>query len=346
MATATQERTAPKTIPNTGLWMIGLAALVIIGIAAWVTQLTRGMSVIGTGQEIVWGVYIVTFFALAGIAGGLAILTALSDLQIVPGLQPHRRSLLLGAVACYVASGVMILMDIGKPFRVLNMILSPNLSSPFVWDFTSLALGMIVVLGLLFAGSKMKWLSTLAGILAAMVVVIEGWILSMSAGGPLWHGGMTSAVFLVESLITATSILLIARSDPKVTNSLRRFLLVLLLSFFLFNLFEVTALLYAGHTEAQAATRLVVGNPLFWIVLVMGIGLPFVLLSGFVKSRTMVVLAAVLALLGVVGAKYVTLISGQALPFMLPQATYNPTLVEIGGVVGISRAGGPAVPPR
>lgn len=331
MTTATKTRTSPNTLPG----IIGLAVLVIIGIVAWGIQLSRGMSVIGVGQEIVWGVYIVTFFFLAGIAGGLVVLGALSDLQVVPGLQPYRRGLLLGAVASFVAAGFMILMDIGRPFRVLNMIFSANITSPFVWDFASLALGVIAAAVLLYAGSKVKWLSVLAGIVAALVVVVEGWILSMSAGGPLWHGGITPAVFLAEGLIAAAALVLIAQSDQQVTTWLRRFLLVLLPVLLLLNLFEISAVLYAGQAEAAAAAKLLVADPLYWTQLVLGVVVPFVLLAWMGKNRSATVVAAALALLGVFVAKYMLLIAGQALAFMLPKATYTPTLVEVGGVVGM-----------
>ena len=51
-------------------WLIGLAVLVVIGIVAWVAQLTQGLQVLGTNQVIVWGAYIATFLFLAGAGGG------------------------------------------------------------------------------------------------------------------------------------------------------------------------------------------------------------------------------------------------------------------------------------
>ncbi|HEX7975691.1 MAG TPA: NrfD/PsrC family molybdoenzyme membrane anchor subunit [Anaerolineales bacterium] len=315
--------------------ILGLAVLVVIGIAAWVIQLTQGMSIIGTGQAIVWGVYIATFFFLAGLAGGLVVLAALADLQVLPGLQLNRRGLLLGAIASFIAAGFMILMDIGKPIRVLNMILSPNLSSPFVWDFASLAVGVVLAALMVVVGSKVKWLSVVAAIIAGLVVVVEGWILSMSAGGPLWHGGMTPAVFLTEGLIAASAITLIAQNDVQVNAWLRRALLVLLPVLALFNLFEIASVLYAGHPEAQDATVLFLNDPLYWGQLALGIVVPFVLLAWMGKNRMAIITAAVLAILGVFVAKYVVLIAGQALAFMQGKAAYTPTLVEIGGVVGI-----------
>lgn len=331
MATTTKVRTTPISLPT----IIGLIILVVIGIAAWGVQLSQGMSVIGVGQAVVWGVYITTFFFLAGLAGGLVILAALADLEVIPGLIPQRRGLLIGALAAFVAAGFMILMDIGRPLRVLNMIFSANLTSPFVWDFLSLIVSVIVAAIYLFAAPKGKWFPALAGFVAGIVIVIEGWILSMSAGSPLWHGGVLPASFLVEGLITASALILIAQKSGATVQWLRRALLMLLPILVLLNLFEIAAVSYAGEPEAQAALKLMLNNPLYWVTLLGGIVLPFALFGWGGNTRETNVAAGVLVLLAVYLAKYLLLVSGQAMPFMQAQATYTPTWVEIAGVVGI-----------
>lgn len=323
---------------NEAMWLVGLAVLVVIGIVAWVVQLTQGFEVVGIGQAIVWGIYIATFFTLAGLAGGLVIFTALSDLGVIPSLQPYRRGLLVGALACYVASGFMILMDIGQPLRVLNIIFSANVSSPFVWDFASLALSVIVTAIYLFVRPQSGWFPALAGVVAALVIVMEGWILSMSAGGTLWHGGMMPLVFLVEGVLTASAVALIALSSPQVTGWLRRILLVLLPTLIVLTLFEIAPVTYAGNPDAQAETALFLSGslaPLYWGQLLLGVLVPFVLLAWAGGNRSVAIIAAGLAVLGVLVAKLVVLIAGQALNIMEPEAMYAPTLVEFAGVVGI-----------
>ena len=60
---------------------------------------------------------------------------------------------------------------------------------------------------LLLVSPKAKWLSVVAGIVAGLVVIFEGWILSMSAGSPLWSGGIMPAIFLVEGLLLALGVI-------------------------------------------------------------------------------------------------------------------------------------------
>jgi dimethyl sulfoxide reductase membrane subunit len=331
MATASKEVKSTNTLPV----LIGLAVLVVIGFAAWIIQLSRGFAMLGVGQAVVWGVYIATFFTLAGLASGLVVLATLADFEVIPDLQKNRRSLLIGALACYIASGIMIVMDIGKPARVLNMIFSTNITSPFVWDFLSLAIAVVLTAIYLFVGAKPKWLSVLTAIVAGLVVIMEGWILSMSAGSPLWHGGIMPAVFLVEALLLGMAIVMIAHKGAETLKWLKRAMLVLLPVLFLLNLFEIASVLYAGTPEAQVATNLMLKSPLFWVQMVLGVVVPFFLLVFAGKNRTIMIVAAILVVLGVFVAKSMLLYAGQAWPFMLPAVTYTPSLVEIGGVIGI-----------
>jgi molybdopterin-containing oxidoreductase family membrane subunit len=331
MSTASQVEKTTRVSPG----LIGMGLLVVVGLAAWIIQLSRGFSVLGVGQAVVWGVYIAAFFTLAGLASGLVILAALADYKVIPGLQLQRRSLLIGALACYVASGIMIVMDIAKPARVLNMIFSANITSPFVWDFVSLAVTVVLAAIYLFVGAKPKWLPALAAIVAGLVVIMEGWILSMSAGTTLWHGGILPAVFLVEGLLLALAVALIATKGEATAAWLKQAMLVLLPVLFLLNVFEIGAVLYAGEPEAQTATNLLLSSPLFWAQLALGVVLPFLLLSFAPKDRTIGLVAAALVMVSVYIAKAMLLYAGQARPFMLPEVKYTPSLVEIGGVVGI-----------
>jgi molybdopterin-containing oxidoreductase family membrane subunit len=117
---ATEVKTQQKM--NFLPWLIATIVLVAIGAVAWGIQLSKGLGVLGIGQIITWGLYIAAFFTLVGLGSGLLILAVLGDLDVLPGLKAHRRNLLIGSIAAYIAGGIMILMDIGRPERVLNII--------------------------------------------------------------------------------------------------------------------------------------------------------------------------------------------------------------------------------
>lgn len=316
-------------------WLIGLGVLVLIGIVAWIVQLTQGLDVLGVNQAIAWGAYIAAFFVLAGAGSGLVILAALGDLGILPALKGQRQWLLLGAVAAFIAAGFMILMDIGKPERVLFMLSYPNFKSMFVWDFYALALSVVLALVYFYLGPKFKWLPWVAAVIAMMVVIVEGWILSVSAAAPIWHSALIPVTFLIEGLIAAMSMVILVRAK---SEPLGRIIAAFLAVLFAFTLIELVNVLYGGDPEAVASLNLLVSGglaPFYWGALILGIVVPFTLFVWFANNRTAVMIAAVLAILGVFVTKLDLLIAGQALPFMGRPMNYIPTLVEVGGVVGI-----------
>jgi molybdopterin-containing oxidoreductase family membrane subunit len=229
----------------------------------------------------------------------------------------------------------MILMDIGRPERVLNMVFRAQFSSPFVWDFFSLALGVIMAVILLLVSSTARWVAVVAGIVAGVVVIFEGWILSMSAGSPLWSGGIMPAVFLVEGLLLALGVTLIAVFDPIAFAWVRRWTLVILPVLFMLNVFEFGALLYAGDTDDRFATGSLMSSPLFWLAVVLGIIVPFVLLLVAGRSRIVAIISGVLVVLGVFVSKALVIAAGQSTTLVLGTGTYTPSLVEFGGVIGM-----------
>ena len=314
-------------------WLVGLAVLFVIGIVAWIVQLTQGFAVLGLNQAVTWGTYIAAFFLLVGAGAGLVLLAAFSDLAVLPALKGLRSPLLLGALGAFVAAAFMILLDVGKPERVVFMLSYPNFKSMFVWDFYTLVLAGVLALAYFYLGPKIKLLPWIAAIAAAAVVVVEGFILTVSAATPMWHGAVVPALFLIEGLITAFAIVLIAKN----VQVIGRILAALLAVVFLLSVVEFVTVSYGGQPDIVANYAVLTAGslaPLFWGQLLLGVIVPFVLLVWFAQNRTAVIAAGVLAILGVFVTKLDLLVSGQAIPFLGQPVTYVPTLVEMGGVLG------------
>lgn len=331
MTTAIKSQPRAQGFP----WLIAFAVLAIVGLIAWIVQLTQGLDTLGINQAVVWGLYIAAFFVLAGLGSGLVILAALGDLNVVTELKGKRQSLLLAAIASYVAAGIAILMDIGKPERVLNILFSPNFKSMFVWDFYMLAISVVVAAVYWYLGTQGKLLPIVAIVFASAVTIVEGWILSVTAGAPLWQNPMLPVVFFADGVIVAAAVLLFANVQLK---SVKRILEVLLPIVIGLSVIEYVTVSYGGTPEAQQALALMwTGSlaPLFWGALLVGMFVPFAMLVWGGTGATTLKTASVLAILGVFGAKIAILIAGQALPFLRAPQTYTPTGVEFGGVVGV-----------
>jgi molybdopterin-containing oxidoreductase family membrane subunit len=316
-------------------WLFAFALLVLVGLVAWILQLSQGLDTLGINQAVVWGIYIAAFFLLAGLGSGLLILAALGDLGVLKDLQDKRQPLLLAAIASYIAAGIAILMDIGKPERVLNILFSPNFKSMFVWDFYMLALSVVVAALYWYLGAKGKLLPILALLFASAVVIVEGWILSVTAGAPLWQDPLLPVVFFIDGLIVATAVVLFVKPQ---LHSVKGILVVALPAVIVLSVIELVTVSYGGNPEAQQALALMwTGSlaPLYWGALLVGMFIPFALLVWGGPSPASLKTASVLAILGVFAAKIAILVAGQALPFLRAPQRYMPTGIEFGGVVGV-----------
>lgn len=317
-------------------WLLGLGVLAIFGFVAWTVQLTQGFDVIGVDQVVVWGVYIAAFFFLLSTGCGLVLFAAAGDLGFLAGLKPHRWLLVTSALGMFIAGGILILMDIGRPVRVLNLLFSPQSKSPFIWDFYGLTIMIILTAVFLLANPKGKVLPWAAAITSLSIILIEGGILGVLAARPFWHGGMMPILFLLEALVAASGFLYLALREnlPWVKKTLTGFLALLGLVI----LIDAVAVLYSGPTAAQDGMKLLVGGnlaPYFWTQVLLGIILPMILLITVPASRWAAIIAAGLAILGVLIAKLNTLTAGQAFPLIGPAGSYQVSLVEWGGVLGM-----------
>lgn len=131
--------------------VVGLLAVVVLGLVAYVRQFTEGEVVtglrdIGSMGGAAWGLYIafVIYFegvAFAGIA--IAAIIRLFDLDF---LRPVGRMALVLTVVAVALAGLSVLADLGQPVRAIENILRyARPESPFFGTFT------LVIGGFLFA---------------------------------------------------------------------------------------------------------------------------------------------------------------------------------------------------
>ena len=317
---------------NSMIYIAVAGVLAVIGIVCWIVMLVSGPTVLC--DTIPWGIFIATFFLLAGAGAGLVLLTALGDFGIIPGLAAFRRSMLAGAVGCLAAAGFVIIMDLGNPANIFGFLTSANFSSLFVWDFYFLLLTLVLALVAFFMKDANKVVICLAALVALGLVMVEGWILAVSPV-EAWGGALIPVVFLIEAFLVAFSLVIIVKSDrPKCLGGIAAGLLGLLL---IITILEAVAGGYMGGSAGGAATALLVGGGLaglYWTQIIAGIVIPIVLLAGLVKNEMAIKAGAVLAICGVLMAKVALLVAGQTFLADGSTLSYFPTIVEWGGVIG------------
>ncbi len=132
-----------------------LAFLVlIIGLAGilYIVQLLSGLQFTNLSRDVSWGFYIAQFTFFVGIAAGSVVLAIPAYIHKSEALRPL---LVYGeflAVASVVMCMLFIVVDMGQPQRLLNMILYPSPSSVMFWD-------MLVLFGYLVLNLIIGWVS-------------------------------------------------------------------------------------------------------------------------------------------------------------------------------------------
>lgn len=337
MTTTSSTMNTKQSVPANGL--IIAAVLALIGIAAWIYQISAGMQVTGLGQQAVWGLYIAAFFTAVGSGAGLLGMVGLSEFLPVMS-QESRPRVLSAALAALAAGGLLINLDLGNPLKLWQLIIGMRFSSMMTWDFWLLAISALVALVYLVSakdGKEQKTLGVVAMAAALLVVAVEGWMLTTMAARPLWGSGMILLTFLLGAAIAALS--LVTFVLPEVKNLRMTLAAALGLSLVLVVSEALTGLLSGNPQTVEEMQVLVFGSAasFFWFHLLVGLVLPLVLV---LRSSSSLPLVGGLALLGVLVEKVWLLAAGQANPWLdLPAAGYFPTWVEFVAVIGMAALG-------
>ncbi|MDR3320572.1 MAG: polysulfide reductase NrfD [Desulfovibrio sp.] len=140
---------APKTYYG---WLGFLLCLIAgCGLVYW-QQLQTGLAVTGMSRDVSWGLYISQFTYFVGVAASAVML-------VLPAYFHHykkfKRMIIFGefmAVAAVVMCALFIVVDLGQPQRMLNVMLHPTPNSIMFYD-------MLVLIGYLTLNIIIGWVT-------------------------------------------------------------------------------------------------------------------------------------------------------------------------------------------
>ena len=115
-----------------------LAALVLWGIYAYVTQYRTGLAVTGLSRQIFWGVYITNFVFFIGISHAGTFISAVLRILNAEWRRPISRASELTTVFILMFGVGSVLIDLGRPDRMLYAIRYAHFRSPLLWDVCSI----------------------------------------------------------------------------------------------------------------------------------------------------------------------------------------------------------------
>ena len=127
-----------KGSPKYYAWLGFLCTIIAIAACVYVYQLMYGLGITGLTRDSSWGFYIAQFTYLVGVAASAVML-------VLPAYFHHyvkfKRVIIFGeflAIGAVIMCMCFIVVDMGQPHRVLNVILHPTPNSVLFWDATVL----------------------------------------------------------------------------------------------------------------------------------------------------------------------------------------------------------------
>ena len=217
-----------ETGPRFKAWLAALLLLIGIGGFCYFTQLGTGLGVTGMSRDVSWGLYIGQFTFFVGVAASAVMVVLpyyLHDIKVFGRITVIGEFLAVTAVIMCI---LFILVDLGMPTRLLNMLLYPSPGSVLFWDMVVLngyfLLNLLTgwqVLQAEYTGIKPpSWVKPLIYIAipwAFSIHTVTAFIYAGLPGRDFWLTALTAPKFLASAFATGPALLIL------ISLTLRRF---------------------------------------------------------------------------------------------------------------------------
>ncbi|GAB4361283.1 MAG: Hdr-like menaquinol oxidoreductase integral membrane subunit HmeB [Gammaproteobacteria bacterium] len=331
----TIEGKAPGYLAFLGILVVLLLAALA---SAWYME-HNGHYVTGMTNQIVWGMpHVFAVFLIVAASGALNV-ASMSSVFSKTVYKPLAPLSALLAIALLVGGLAVLVLDLGRPDRLLVAMTTYNFKSIFAWNiYLYVGFMLIVAVYLWFMMERrMNRFSKAAGFVAFIWRLIlttgTGSIFGFLVARQAYDAAVMAPLFIAMSLSFGTAIFIILLSrtfqgtgrplDPALIKRLGNLLAVLVAVVLYFTAVQHLTNLYAAEHHGIEEFILFSGNKysqLFWVGQVTFGGLiPLFLLlhPDFRNIPGWILLASVLVIVGGFCQIYVIIIGGQAYPLVL-----------------------------
>ncbi len=115
-------------------WVAFLLVVIGWGIYAYTRQLQDGLIVTGMRDRISWGLYITTFVFFIGISHAGTLISAILRVSQARWRTPITRMAEFITLVALICGALFVVIDLGRPDRVLNVVRFGRWQSPIIWD--------------------------------------------------------------------------------------------------------------------------------------------------------------------------------------------------------------------
>jgi len=217
-STVKEVRVAPSRWSDPAfLSLVLLTAIGVVGIAAWIYQLSQGLIVTGMRNVVSWGLYITMFMLFVGMSAGGLVVASAGSVFGADRLKPLSRLAIWVAFACVAVAAAFVLPDLGRVERLWHLLVYPQWGSPLTWDLVIVvAYGALCLVYLWLSFSKdpgrrrlVKSLSYVALPTAIALHTVTAWILGLQLSRPYWFTGILAPLFISSALVSGLAFLLL-----------------------------------------------------------------------------------------------------------------------------------------
>jgi len=141
----------PQKFGRRGMIWTGILIIIsLIGAFAYYRQLRYGLVVTSMRDYVSWGIYISNFVFFVAISLVGSLITAILRLANVHWATPLTRIAEIIAVSAIVFASLIIIVDMGRPERFMNLVLHGRMQSPIMWDVIVICTYFFISLLLLY----------------------------------------------------------------------------------------------------------------------------------------------------------------------------------------------------
>lgn len=202
------------------IWLCFLLAVIAAGGLVYLYQLQQGLTITGMSRDVSWGLYISQFTYFVGVAASAVML-------VLPAYFHHykqfKRMIIFGefmAIAAVIMCMLFIVVDMGQPQRMLNVILHPTPNSVMFFDMLVLIgyLCLNVIIGWVTLESErleidppkwVKYLIYLSILWAFSIHTVTAFLYAGLPGRHYWLTAIMAARFLSSAFCSGPAILLL-----------------------------------------------------------------------------------------------------------------------------------------
>ena len=320
--------------------LLGVLALAtLIGVLSAHHMDVEGHHITGMSNQIVWGLpHVVAIFLIVAASGALNV-ASISSVFGKTDYKPLARLSGLLAIALLIGGLAILVLDLGRPDRLIIAMTVYNFKSIFAWNIF-LYTGFIFITAVylwMMMERKMNKFTKPAGFIAFIWRIIlttgTGSIFGFLVARQAYDAAIMAPLFIIMSFSFGLAVfILVLQASYKWTQrplgdalmkKLKNLLGVFVASVLYFVIAYHLANLYA--TEHHGIEKFILLNGgiytfLFWVVQIL-IGcvspLAIIFIKPMSKSQNMISLASVLVIIGGLAQVYVIVIGGQAYPLVL-----------------------------